>query len=273
MAVLPAKNDDPVGKNDALFASDFGSIVLYPNIECGAEHLVVLCTANGPDAAFQFWQRFGNWFNWGVFDNSKYFDYCVYDARSHSPETMLLIGWYGTDWSVENGVYYLGDDTLREEAAPQCYPPLEELPNNRNDLLLAELQPTRIDQMRGAVNFGRGYSGERLALTGSIGVRAPSVLEYDIGGRYKTFQAGVHLMNSPEHGIPDIRRYYETVTFELFGDGKLLCQRKLTWSETVGRMEVKIKGVKKLTLKLSCSGGPSWLHSEATWISPRLSVD
>ncbi|MBR0458132.1 MAG: prolyl oligopeptidase family serine peptidase [Victivallales bacterium] len=271
MANLPIKNDDLL--NNRLNAPDIGSFLVYPNVEYAPERLVVMLSANSTEAAFQMWGRFGNWFNWGVYDSYKYFDYAVFDASSATPETMLITGWFGTDWQVESGKFFLGSEEVRATVAPQCHPPFE-MPPNASQLLLAELKPVKIDQMRGAVGFGRGFFGEKFEEPGVIGMRAPCNLQYDITGEqglgFETFTSRVTLVNPPEANMCLSRQNGEAVTFTLLGDGKPLQHRTVTWKHPVATFYVNVKGVKKLTLDAKPTSGPSWLHMGSAWLTPTL---
>ena len=63
------------------------------------------------------WGRFGNWFNWGVYDSKKYFDYCVFGHR-HTPmvkddclpgSIYVNVG----DWLLHRNYAVYHDGTLR----------------------------------------------------------------------------------------------------------------------------------------------------------------
>ncbi|MBQ6473255.1 MAG: prolyl oligopeptidase family serine peptidase, partial [Victivallales bacterium] len=267
MANLPLRNEDPQNDN-RLNAPDLGSFIVYPNTEYAPDRLVVMLSANSPEAVWQMWGRFGNWFNWGVYDSSKYFDYAVFDSGSCSPETMLMIGWFGTDWKVDSGKYFLGRDDLRAQHAPQCYPPFDAVPENVSNLLLAELKPMRIDQMRGAVGFGRGFFGEKFTSPGALGLRAPATIDYQLDGQFAHFTSDVTLVNPPEAELCRIREKGEAVTFTIKGDGKTLQQRTVTWDKPTAHFQVSIAGVKVLSLDARPTGGPSWLHMGCAWLTP-----
>ena len=273
MANVPSNDEDsPEGISDiGVSAPDVGSIILYPNVNYAPDKLVVMLSANSPEAAYQMWGRFGNWFNWGVFDSKKYFDYAVFDSRTVSPETYLVLGWYGTDWSVDNGSFFLGNETLRQKVAPQCHPPFDGIPAEGLDhILLAELMPKKIDQMRGALGIGRGFFGEELKEPGSLGMRAPCTVEYEIGGRFTKFTTGVTLLNSPETDMCQIRERGEAVKFTVFGDNRKLGEKTVTWKKPEEKLELNVTGVKVLKLVAAPAGGPAWLHSGSAWLGPRL---
>ena len=263
--------DDTLEQRRAhLNAPDIGAILVYPNVAIAPNRLVVIIQANAPQAAHQVWGRFGNWFNWGVFDTKKYFDFAIYDARSSSPETMLLVGWFGTDWSVKNARYFLGNPTVRNASADQHYPSIAELPADSAlaELPLFDLMPAKISLSRGAVGFGRTFFGE--PLPNSIGLRAPVVIEYDIKERFSTFSSGVRLLNPRESAICKARKDGEAVQFTVFGDDRKLGEAKVTWKQPEARIEANVTNVRKLRLEARPAGGPAWLHMGSAWMEPKL---
>jgi len=241
--------------------------MLYPNPEHPGR-LVVVIAGEGPEAIYQVWGRFGNWFNWGVHDSRKYFDYAVFDALSAAPESMRLVGWFGTDWSTENGSWWLGDDGVRSRMGRQAFPAWTAIPADRDRVSLTDLRPVAIDQMRGAVAFGRSFQG--LPLPGSLGVRAPAVIEYDLDGSWCTLSTGMVLLNSPEAILAKSRRDSEQVRFIIRGDDRELGAATVTWEHPEAALTVSLDKVKRLKLETACTGGPAWLHMSAAWTSPSL---
>jgi predicted esterase len=251
----------------SLDAPDIGYMTVYPNPEA-PNRLVVVIHGNGPEAIYQAWQRFGNWFNWGVYDSKKYFDYAVYDARSASPETMLLLGYFGTDWQIDSGRQFPGVRQLRQQMAPQLFPAYDTVPEDAAVFDLVNLRPVMIDQMRGAIGFGRTFQGLPLPL--GIGVRAPTFIEYELDGNVERLIAGGMLINSPETGMPSHRESGEKVRFIVKGDKTVLASAVCSWDSPVAQMEADLNGVKRLRLEAVTAGGPAWLHAGAAWLAPRL---
>ncbi len=251
-----------------LAAADVGWFMAYPNPE-HPHRLVVIIAASGPEAIYQAWGRFGNWFNWGVHDSRKYFDYAVFDARSATPESMQLVGWFGTDWNPETGSWWLGSALIRARLAPQGFPSCSEPPVGTDRFDLVDLRPAAIDQMRGAVGFGRSFQG--MPLPGSLGVRAPATLEYNLNGAWKTLECGGLLLNSPDTELVPSRRKSEQVRFTIRGDDRELVAATVSWEQPEVRLVANLDKVKRLKLEAACVGGPSWLHMSAAWLTPRLS--
>lgn len=271
-SLLPAYGEDPDNGPHSLESAGLGSFVLYPNKEYAPERMVVMVSANSPEAAYQCWGRFGNWFNWGVHDSSKYFDYAVYDAHSVSPETMLITGWFGTDWTIENGVFYLGNEKLRKQTPPMRFPEKLDLAEYQEKTLpLVKLMPDKIDQMRGAVAFGRGFFGDDLNSDIALGMRAPCDIEYTIeDGAFTEFTSEVGLVPAREMTLRDARRKAEKVAFKVYGDDELLQECTVSWEEPTAQIKASLRNVKVLKLSVVPAGGPSWQHSGAAWLTPTL---
>jgi hypothetical protein len=130
------------------------------------------------------------------------------------------------------------------------------------------LRPVAIDQMRGAVGFGRSFQG--LPLPCSLGVRAPAVIEYDLGGAWGAFECGTLLLDSPEATLVKSRRESEQVRFIVRGDDRELAAVTVTWEKPAAPILVGVDKVNRLKLETACTGGPAWLHMSAAWTSPRL---
>lgn len=259
------------GKNLDLEAADIGYQLIYPAGNLAPGRLLVVLGANSPEGIWQQWGRFGNWFNWGVYDSKKYYDYAIFDARSASPETMLLTGWFGTDWSLANGKVFAGDEILRAASAPQRFPMFARVEEavGLEKLFLADLLPLRIDQMRGALGVGRSFNGEA---TGEfdLGVRAPATLEYQLKGNYGRFESTVSLHNPFETQLCNIRRNGEKVRFTVYGDGKKVAEATVDWTQPTAELKAVITAVRVLRLEAVPAGGPSWLHAGALWKAPAV---
>ncbi len=269
-AKLPLSASGPPRNAESAICSspDRGLFLLYPN-PLAPERLVVLVDAGGPEAIYQAWKRFGNWFNWGVFDSKKYFDFAVYDAVTASPESFLALGWFGPDWDLKGGVWKNGSELVRADRAPQLLPRWTEPPVGVDRLDLVDLRPTRIDQMRGAVGFGRTFYGR--PLPGGLGVRAPSYIEYDLGGRFDRFHAKGILLNEPESAQCKARFEGERLGFIVKGDGRVLARAEgVTLDAPEAVLDADVTGVSTLRLEVVVKGGPAWLHGSAAWTEGRL---
>ena len=248
---------------------DVGSIIVYPNKRHAPNRLAVIIHANSPESAYQLWGRFGNWFNWGVFVSKKYFDFAIFDGKSSSPETMLLVGWFGTDWSSRNSRYFFGDPRVRNASAKQHYPSFSSVAEApAGELKLFDLKPTKISQMRGAIGLGRTFFGE--PLEESIGMRAPATIEYEIDAKYTVFESGVKLLNPRESNMCKQRLDAEAIRFAVYDGEKLLAEAKVDWKKPEANIKANVTGVKTLKLVASPAGGPAWLHMGSAWLKPVL---
>lgn len=255
---------------------DVGTIFCAPNPH-RPNRLVAVFAANSPQALYQVNARFGNWFNWGIYDTRKWFDAAIFDARSHNPETYRRVGFFGNGWTTDGGRFFDGIEPIRALSPPQQVPRYREIPDGVERLNLTELYPDGIDQMRGAVGFDRSFRGYALKIgeetyEHGLGVRAPSAVTWEIGGRFARFAATVGLQDEPFESFPPERAEKLKTKFVVIGDGKVLWESKPLTIEEPGPVEaaVDIRGVERLTLKTRPAGGPLWLHGSSAWIAPRV---
>jgi dienelactone hydrolase len=270
IASLPITVDDNgVTMNGEIFADEgAGTIFCYPNPHAPGRMIAVF-TATDPAALYQVWTRFDNWFNWGVYDCRKWFDYCVYNSQTANPETFPAVGFFGTDWTFENGRRWDDMSEVVVTMEPQGVPRYTVAPDD-NALYLSRLRPVKIDQMRGAVGFDRSFRGHAIRISGKtydygLGVRCPSRIEYDLGGKFSTLTAVVGLTEEPEEAQSSPRRNGERVRFVVTGDGKELHVEKVDWMASPRKLNVSVSGVKKLVLSVEPAGGALWLHGSSAW--------
>ena len=256
---------------------DVGIKLCYPN-PLNPERYVVVFAGLSPDALDQINNRFGNWFGWGPYDNHEWFDYGVFDARTVSPETFLCVGFFDRAWELDERYQFLGDEAIRASVPPQRVPQLHQVPEKPPaELCLSDLVPTRVDQHKGLVGFDRTFEANTLSLGGKsfergLGVRAPSVVEYQLDGKYAVFRATVGIDLEGETEVSRARARGEWVEFLVYGDGKRLYSSEwLQWSSKPVAVEVPIKGVKVLRLEVDCSSS-RWLVGSADWAAARVSM-
>ncbi|MFA6817011.1 MAG: prolyl oligopeptidase family serine peptidase [Lentisphaeria bacterium] len=263
---------EPLRKDSFYQESDnVGHMIVYPAGNYSPGHLMVEVSANTPTAAFQVWGRFGNWFNWGVYDSKKYFDYAIFDGRSSSPETMLLVGWFGTDWRINSGEYFLGNRQLRLKNGSRTLPRYDSIQECKKllHLNLTDLFPKAVDQMRGAIGWNVHYWGERLTDAAScFGIRAPSSITFDMEDTFREFSAVVCMDNAADHFLTESRRKTEKVRFVVWGDDQVKGEATVDWQNPEMELKADITGVAELKLTAEPGGGPSWLHSAALWKNP-----
>ena len=252
-----------------------GVKLCYPN-PLNPERYAVVFAGLSPDALHQINNRFGNWFGWGPYDNYDWFDYGIFDARTLSPETFLCVGFFDEKWELDDRYQFPGDPAVRETVPPQKVPQEHVLPKTPPaELCLSDLMPTRIDQHKGTVGFDRTFEGNKLSLSGKshergLGVRAPSLIEYPLDGKYATFRATVGIDLEGETEVGKARARGEWVQFVLHGDGRRLYSSEwLQWNSKPVAVDVPIKGVKVLSLEVDCSSS-RWLVGSADWAEARV---
>lgn len=256
---------------------DVGVKLCYPN-PLNPERCVAVFAGLSPDALDQINNRFGNWFGWGPYDNYEWFDYGVFDARTVSPETFLCVGFFDQAWELDERYEFPGDAAARQTIRPQRVPKLHGLPADPPDeLMLSDLAPTLIDQHKGTIGFDRSFEANPLTLGGraferGLGVRAPSIIEFQLDGRYTRFRATVGIDLENELEVTEARERGEYVQFLVFGDGKRLYSSEwLQWDSRPVDVDVELEDVKTLRLHVDCSS-QRWLVGSADWANARVST-
>ena len=256
---------------------DVGAVLCYPN-PLNRERYVAVLAGLSPEAMDQVNNRFGNWFGWGPYDNYPWFDYAVFDGRTRSPETFLAVGFFDQEWELDKRHEFAGDEAIRLSRPARRVPRLHRLPEAPPDPLhLSDLAPSLVDQHKGAVGFDRSFQGHRLmvgkrSFERGLGVRPPSVVEYQLDGKYAWFRATVGIDLEGAVAVAQARARGEYVQFLVHGDGKRLYSSEwLQWDSRPVDVEVDIKGVKTLRLEVDCSA-QRWLVGSADWADARVST-
>jgi len=110
-------------------------------------------------------------------------------------------------------------------------------------------------------------SGARLQMAGrsyrkGIGVHPRTVLEYDIGGTYRTFAAVIGLDTSAGKEA--------AVTFRVAADGKELLRKDMTQGEPPEAVALPLTGVKRLVLELDFGPDGVDVGDHADWADARV---
>ena len=255
---------------------DVGAVLCYPN-PLNPERYVAVLAGLSPAALDQVSNRFGNFFGWGPYDNYPWFDYAVFDARTRSPETFLCVGFFDQRWELDDAHQFPGDEALRASRPPRRVPRVRSVPAPAPAALsLSDLAPSRIDQHKGCVQFDRSFEWNPLTLGArsfehGIGVRAPSIVEYQLDGRYRVFRATVGIDLEGASEVSRHRARGEYVQFLVHGDGRRLYSSEwLQWDSRPIAVEVEIEDVKTLRLEVDCSAS-RWLVGSADWAGARVS--
>ena len=85
-----------------------------------------------------------------------------------------------------------------------------------------------------------------------------------------TFDDGFTAIFDSSRMAPE-RKRNTRVRFEVWGDGRLLgASSVLRWNDPAESMDVDIRGVEYLTLKITARGGTSWVYGSASWGEARV---
>jgi len=266
-------DDAIVVDGERFTGSDAGAIFCYPTPN-GSGRMTAVFTALSPGALYQVYHRFGNWFNWGVYDQRKWFDYCVFDATTANPETYPVVGFFGTDWSFAHGRKWRPTGPAKARVKPQGVPRYAS-PPDAEVLYLSDLKPTIIDQMRGAVGFDRSFRGNPITIENEtydrgLGTRCPCGIDFPLDGKFTRLSAVVALTEEPEETLSTPRFEGERTQFTVIGDGKVLHREPVDWKEPAVSIRVNVRGVKKLTLRVDPLSGALWLHGSSAWADVKV---
>jgi len=254
--------------------NNVGAKFCCPN-PLNSQRYVVVFGATTWQGMFQLNGRFGNWFDWGVYDNRNWFDFAVFDDHTVSPETFLQVGFFGDDWKLDPTTTWGPVPALRRAALPR-HVPTRETPPTTTMVFLSELLPVVIDQPKGTVQFDRSFNGGvlrvgRSAVARGLGVRAPSSVSFALGGGFTRFQATVGIDYEGRKTIPAARRTRERLRFSVFGDDRLLARSpELSARRPTCRLTADVTGVQTLTLTVTPHDSHLWLFGSAAWGNPRV---
>lgn len=254
---------------------DVGVVFCYPNPEA-PHRLVAVFASVTPGGLYQLTGRFGRWFNWGVLDNRRWFDYAVYDARSIGPESFLRAGFFSGRWELLRGLGWPASKEARSKLMPGSVP-TSDWPGAGETVLLSQVRPANIDQMRGSVEFDRSYRGGPIVVADKrfergIGVRCPSAITWEVpdAGPYR-LEARAGLTQEWDEDVSDIRRRVEIIRFVVEADGERVCvSGEVSWESPSVQLRVDFGKIRELTLRVEHEDGPLWLHGSSAWCDPRL---
>ncbi|MDP6359274.1 MAG: NPCBM/NEW2 domain-containing protein, partial [Planctomycetota bacterium] len=253
---------------------DLGVKFCYPN-PLNPERYIVVFAALSWKGMFQINNRFGNWFDWGAYENRNYFDYAIFDGRTHSPETFVAFGYFNQDWDIRSKYRFDGKEEFRSRHEPRALPSLQKAEGDISNL--SDLIPSSISQLQGAVSFNRSYEANPLNAGGKefekgFGVRAPSTIEFELDGSYGTFTAFVGV-DTEGKKVRDHHIEHNRIQFEVYADD---AEEPLATSGALGighpphKLECSMAGVKKLKLVTRQVCGYRWFLLSAAWGEPTV---
>ncbi len=254
---------------------DVGTIFCCPNPEAPDRMMAVFASMK-PDGLYHVTGRFGRWFNWGVLDNRRWFDYAVYDARTIGPESFLRVGLFSGRWQLAPGTSWSASKEARNLLRPASVPSAD-WPGAGETVSLSRVRPAEIDQMRGGAEFDRSFRGGPIVVGGTayergIGVRCPSAITWKLpdGRRYR-LEAAAGLVREWDEDVSKVRERTEAVRFVVEADGKrLFVSKDVTWESPSVELNVNLGRARTVTLRVERAGGALWLHGTSAWANPRL---
>ena len=212
--------------------------------------------------------RFGNWFHWGPFDNYNWYDYLVFDKQTHSPATVVTAGFFDPDWRLSEKYRFAGDKSLRSRSHSRKVPKYLSAPEI-DRLYLSDLMPIKIEQHKGNPNSNLSFRSNTIRLGATrfrkgIGLRAPSRIEFQLGGRFDVLNTAIGIDMEGGKGTEG-RTRNEYIQFQVWGDQRRLFRSPwMQWDSEPLRASVPITGVKRLTLKVKGSSA-RWHFGSAAW--------
>ena len=256
---------------------DVGVKLCFPS-PLNANRYVALIAATTWRGIWQSNGRFGNWFDWGAYDNHNWFDFAVFDAKTWSPETFRVVGFFDRNWQTRPGLTWTGVPALRELRHPFAAPRAKPAPDPKS-AYLSDLLPTDIDQDRGQVTFDLAWDGRPITLEGQsypkgLGIKAPSALDFDLGRRFKHFRSVVAIDYGGPETLSSYRLDAEWLEFNVYGDGRLLATSgPLYIGRPIAQLAADVTGVRRLTLQAWCLTGARWLIGSAVWAGAQVSAE
>jgi fermentation-respiration switch protein FrsA (DUF1100 family) len=272
-ALRPGQPDRATLGEEVFTGEHIGAKYCYPN-PLNPKRYAVVFEAPSWQGMYQIDARFGNWFDWGVYDNRQWFDYAIFDDRTWAPESFLAVGYFGQHWDLEGGHQWQGLPESRRAARKV---PTNERPGIWQDAIyLSDLLPVAYEQNKGQLTFDQNSLGGRLGAGAAtfergISTRAPSQIEYLIGGGFRRFRATVGIDPEGEADLSAARRDAEKVLFQVIGDNRLLAQtRDIRAGVPPTDIDADITGVQRLRLVTVPRDGRIWHFGRATWGAARV---
>ncbi len=262
-----------VGKREYK-GKDLGLKLCYPN-PLSPDRLVLIQAANTWRGMWQMTHRFGNWFDWMPLDNRDWFDFCVFDDKSAGFETMLDVGFFDEDWGLARANRWRGLKPWRAKVKPRVYPRFKK-PPDADVVRLGDLWPRQIDTAKGSLAINRSFGGRPLSIghrgqKHGLGQWIESAAVYDLGGKYRGFRTKFGIDAEGQKTISDARRSAERTTFQVWGDGRLLAEKRgVQFGDRPGSFGVDVSGVRGLVLRVLRQSPQGWLYGSITWGEPTL---
>jgi len=262
------------GKGD-YSGNDIGVRFVYPNSLATNRYVVI--NASSTVAGLEGIDfRFENWFDWIPYDNRAWYDFCVFDNLTVSPETFLESGLFDRFWAFRPELRWMGLSSERNAVKPRKTP--ARTTAQTDTAFLDDLRPVFVETLKGDYNAGRSWSGGALSAFGrvferGIGTRIESCLSFYTGGQYRTLNAtiGIDYEGLPISEVSAARKDVENVRFIVAGDGRILLDLPYVDCRSVPRdISVDIAGVRYLSLLVRRMSPEGWLYGSVCWGDARV---
>ena len=260
----------------AFDGDDVGMKVIYPN-PLNPQRYVVVFAATTWRGMYQIAKRFGNWFGWRTYEKRDWYDFVVFDDVSRGPASFLVSGFFDRRWRLAPALTYSGDTAWRAGIPRRTVPVLVEPSPNQPETFLSDLVPAGVFIRMGALGLDRSFRGNVLRPGGracdrGLGMRVGGGVVYALDGRCDRFRAVVGVDNEGEEPTRE-RRAVTRVGFEVWGDGRLLAASSAhRWDDPPERMDVDVRDVTHLDLRVISMGGRSWVYGSVAWGNARVSL-
>ncbi|MDA1141980.1 MAG: discoidin domain-containing protein [Planctomycetota bacterium] len=251
-----------------------GARFCYPN-PLNPNRYVVVSMSTDPLGIWQLNNRFGNFSGWMPLNNWNWYDFAIFDDKSTTPDTMMCSGFFGPEWNIDERSTHLGDDERRAKAHPRIAPKYLSMPDSSPDTMwLSDLLPSKIDQRIGMVRLDQSYMGNPPHIVAkpvgkSIGVRAPTSMEFEINGEYDRLHLSFGMDLEGQDKLKDEQEKIQ-MEFWVFGDDRHLWHSpRVAWHQIHPDAEINVEGIQRLRLYVQ-GHGKFWLFPSATWGNPLL---
>ncbi len=255
---------------------DVGLKVCYPNPLNPTRYVCIFAGVTW-EGTYDINGRFGNWFDWGVFDDRNWFDFAVFDSHTQSPETFLRVGYFDQDWRLDEAYLIEGSEAERAKVKPRRPPdPLAPIPAGE-EVHLSDLTPAGVVMEKGVLAFDHSFGGYPIRLGNmtferGLGVHPQAELTYDLNAEFRTFETWCGVDLEGARSVSTAREEAERVAFQVYGDDKLLADTgEMRWNSLPRHLVLDITGVRQLRLMARALDGRKWLYGNSSWGLARLS--
>ncbi len=262
--------------NETYSGANLGIKLCYPN-PFNPRRYVALIAGTTAASYVDINARFGNWFDWIPYDYRNHFDYAIFDDQTvgRAPETFLVWGFFGEDWSVEKGERFPAVPAWRASVRPRQLPHIGAATLAAGPVFLDGVATDVARFDKEYLERNRNLDGHELRLAGEVmprglAFRWPGSVRF-VNPGFTRLTATVGIEWDGHSPRCDDCRKSERAVFSVYGSGG-----KLLWRSTEGMkhddasvtIDVDITGEKKVTLDVG--GGCTWLNGTTVWADARF---